>query len=347
MADDFIVSNLRESKNEWCCYLVDILTPLVTQGIRSIFQQSYKLCLDKSETNKYLMTFQNLLSLVSKWNSVTIEEERKRIVEQSSCSYLDELIVCVHIIHLKVMTHIRVGNKQKKVDISLPKLDDFLHKVYIHAARRVYKNVYLFELGIDSLTQQKYNRELELIVQESILAAVRDSIPKEQIIRAFMDESVEQEEEVVIEAIAPAQEQRTDTELPPVTIEELDQKSPQEVVPSVVPTIENVDNNAPVTRLTFNDFDAVMDMGSNQVEDKYAPKTLENLERISAERALQRKQEEEDDDLLKITNETLSLSDLGIVDIGGNSNNELSNAIPPVAISAKDDLIPLLDIQEI
>ena len=348
--DDFIVSNLRESKNEWCCYLVDILTPLITQGVRSIFQQSYKLCLDKSETNKYLMTFQNLLSLVSKWNSVTIEEERKRIVEQSGCSYLEELIVCVHIIHLKVMTHIRVGNKQKKVDISLPKLDDFLHKVYIHAARRVYKNVYLFEVGVDSLTQQKYTRELELFVQESILAAVRESIPKEQIIRAFMDESVEQEEEVVIEAIAPAVEPKQEGGLPPISVEELAQQSPQEVVPKVVPSIENVDNLAPVTRLTFNDFDAVMDMGSNQVEDKYAPKTLENLERISAERALQRKledEQQEDEDRLKLTNETLSLADLGIVDIGG--GNILA---PPVSglgqmNSKSDDLLPLLDIEEI
>lgn len=327
--DDFIVSNLRESKNEWCCYLVDILTPLISQGIRSIYQQAFKMCAEKGETNKYLMTFQNLLSLVSKWNSTTIEEERKRIVEQSGCSYIEELIVCVHIIHLKVMTHIRVGNKQKKVDISLPKLDDFVHKAYIHAARRVYKNVYLFELGLDSLTQQKYNRELELMVQESILATVRDSIPKEQIIRAFMDESVELEEEVIVESVLKETKEAKEAKEEPVIRAE-------DPIPESVPSISNVDDKVSITKLTFNDFDSVMDMGLNKVEEKHVPKTIDNLERISVERAMKRKQEEEEDDRLKISDEVLSLADLGIQDIGTSSSEP----------SPEINLNSLLDIQD-
>ena len=62
-------------------------------------------------------------------------------------------------------------------------------------------NVYLFEKNISALMVQKHNRELEMIVQECILAAVRESIPTEAIIRAYLDESVEQEEEVVIEPV--------------------------------------------------------------------------------------------------------------------------------------------------
>lgn len=338
--DDFVITNLRESKNEWSCYLVDILTPLVAQGVRSIFQQAYKMCAEKGEVNKYLMTFQNLLSLVSKWNSTTIEDERKRIVEQSGCSYLEELIVCVHIIHLKVMTHIRVGNRQKKVDISLPKLDDFVHKTYIHVARRVYKNVYLFEMGIDSLTQQKYNRELELIVQESILSTVRDSIPKEQIIRSFMDESVEQEEEVHVEAVPTKEEKPKEDSTIPLL--------PDEKIPETVPSITNTDEKVPITKLTFNDFDSVMDMGENKVEEKYAPKTIDHLEKISVERAIKRKQEEEEEDRLKISNETLSLSDLGIIqDFGSSTTVGAAATVGPTTVGpTTDNLLSLLDIQE-
>ena len=76
------------------------------------------MCLDSDEANKYLMTFQNLLSRVPKWNNIIVEEERKRIIERSWCDYLEDLITCVHIIQLKVLTCIRVGNKQKKIDIS-------------------------------------------------------------------------------------------------------------------------------------------------------------------------------------------------------------------------------------
>ena len=76
--DDFVISNLHEARNEWCSRLVSIFTPLVIEGIKSIFNESWKMCSDADELNKYLMTFQNFLSRIPKWNSVIIEEERKR-----------------------------------------------------------------------------------------------------------------------------------------------------------------------------------------------------------------------------------------------------------------------------
>ena len=38
--DDFVISNLNESRNEWCARLVSLFTPLVIEGIRSIFNES-------------------------------------------------------------------------------------------------------------------------------------------------------------------------------------------------------------------------------------------------------------------------------------------------------------------
>ena len=286
--DDFVISNLNESRNEWCGRLVSIFTPLVIEGVRSIFNESWKLCLDNDEVNKYLMTFQNLLSRVPKWNNEIIEEERKRIVERSGCNYLEDLITCVHVIQLKVLTCIRVGNKQKKIDISIPKLDTFIHKVYINTARKVYSNVYLFEKNLTPLQVQKNNRELEVIAQECILAAIRDSIPTEAIIRAYMDESIEQEEEIIIENIE-------DTE-PVEKVNEIEEpkKETEEELPSVVPSIKNVDDEVVTTRLTFNNMDTVLD---NSVKKEFEPKkSLERLEETSTSVAIQRKLEEEPDE---------------------------------------------------
>ena len=70
--DDFVISNLQESRNEWCSRLISIFTPLVNEGVRSIFNEAWKLCVDNDEANKYLMTFQNLLARVPKWNNVNI-----------------------------------------------------------------------------------------------------------------------------------------------------------------------------------------------------------------------------------------------------------------------------------
>ena len=82
--DDYDVSNLYESKNEWAARLVNILTPAVIEGIRSIYNEAYKLCVDNDEEEKYLMTFQNLLARVAKWNSSIIDEETKGLATLAS-----------------------------------------------------------------------------------------------------------------------------------------------------------------------------------------------------------------------------------------------------------------------
>ena len=139
--DDFNVSSLHESKNEWGARLLIIFTPLIIEGFKSIFDESYKLCKENGEIDKYLMTFQNFITRIPKWNATIIETEKKRIIERSGCSYLEELVACIHIIQLKLLTAMRVGQKQKKIDINIPKLDDFIHKTYVNVARKVYKNV--------------------------------------------------------------------------------------------------------------------------------------------------------------------------------------------------------------
>ena len=211
--DDSDVSNLYESKNEWASRLVNILTPAVIDGVRSIFNESYKLCMDNEEEEKYLMTFQNLLARVAKWNGTIIDEETKRISNISKCEYLEDLVTCVHIVHLKALTSIRVASKQKKVDINIPKINDFIHKVYIVVARNVYKNVYLFEKGIAPLQYQKNMRELEIIVKESILTTIREGIPVADILRAYIDETTEEEEivEENVEIIHPENEEKDDS----------------------------------------------------------------------------------------------------------------------------------------
>ena len=285
--DDFNVSSLHESKNEWGARLLTILTPLIIEGFKSIFDESYKLCKDNNETAKYLMTFQNLISRIPKWNVTIIETEKKRIIDKSGCSYLEELVTCIHIIQLKLLTAMRVGKKQKKIDINIPKLDDFIHKCYINVARKIYKNVYLFELNCPSLQIQKHHRELEIIVQECILNAVRDGIPIESILRAYMDETVEED-----------------------VIEEIKEQIVEPVVNTETQAIfEGKDGNI---SLKFNDVDSVMS-GAGKEELVNAPKTIERLEEISALRNIQRKiEEDENNDKLTISNEDIPLDVLDI-----------------------------------
>jgi hypothetical protein len=322
--DDFNINVLNESKNEWCGRLLNIFTPLIIEGLKSIFSESTKLCSANGEMDKYLMTFQNFISRIPKWSQTIIEQEKERIIEKSKCSYLEDLITCVHIIQLKVLTAVRVGQKQKKIDIEIPKLDVFIHKIYINIARKVYTNVYLFEINIPALKVQKNNRQLEILVQESIMNTIRDSVPVEMILRAYMDETVEEDvvEEVKEKEVKESEELkqiREQLETPSKIVEEeikpipVSKNNNNTFLPDKLDDSDNEDNN-----IKFNDVDMVRDI--NNIDNTIlAPKTIERLNEISNIRNEQRKLEEDsdndDDDeepiKLKIFDKSPS-SDLGI-----------------------------------
>lgn len=321
--DDFNINSLHEAKNEWSTRLITILTPLIAEGYVSIFNEAYKLCMENKERDKYLMTFQNFITRVPKWNHSIIEQERKRICEKSKCEYLEDLISCVHIIQLKVLTSMRVGNKQKKISINIPKIDDFIHKIYINVARKLYKNVYLFEVSSSNLETQKNNRAFEILIQECILLTIRESIPIESIIKSYMDETIEEEvvEEIKEEIVPPNEEVLSSEVVQNTTLSSLEEseRAPEPSKLTTDPVIGNV---------SFNDIDFARDENNTEVKIQ-APKTIERLEELEKQRA--QKQLETDDDL----NDSIRISDINVdlnmLDIN-DLNDTNSNSLPEVLL---------------
>lgn len=238
--DDYSLVSLSDSRNEWCARLVNTLTPCVIEGLKSIFDEAWKLCVENDEEDKYLMTFQTFLSRIPKWNPEIIETERKRIEDTSSCGYLEDLITCVHVIQLKALTCVRVGQQQKKVDIDIPSVNTFIHKIYCNVARKLYTSIYLFEKNLMPLEIQKHNRELEVIIRECILNTVRDTMPIENILRAYMDETEELDvnEEVVV-------------------IDEPEKKEPEPDIQPIAVAVEDTNNASSVTENAVKKLDEV------------------------------------------------------------------------------------------
>ena len=305
--DDYSLPSLQESRNEWCARLVNVLAPMMSEGFRSIFDEAWKLCEQNNETGKYLMTFQNFLSRVPKWNATIIAQETQRIIDRSGCGYLADLVTCVHIIQLKSLTCMRVGTKQKKVDIDVPQLNEFIHKVYVHCARKLYTNVYLFERGIPPLTMQKNMRETEIIIKECILDSIRESIPLEVILKTYMDETIEDHTEIKIKEEVVSQEPVLDEQPPNAGVPSAT-PSPNaatdaaaiaagvetDAFPSVASAAASNDSVASTASIKFNDMDSAIDM-NNSEQIIHAPKSEERLEQISNERYMQRKLQEEEE----------------------------------------------------
>ena len=360
--DDYNLNVLSDAKNEYSSRLLNILSPLVVEGVKSIFNEAVTLCVDNDEDDKYLMTFQNFLSRVPSWNNTIIDEETKRIVESSKCNYLEDLLTCVHITQVKILTSIRVSNNQKKIDIDIPKLSTFIHNVYINYARKLYSNVYLFEKNIMPLEYQKNMRECNVLCRESILEVIRNSMPIEHILRAYMDETTydevleetlekqvtgEEAEDMLEEAkknlekkantnevdVIKSEEKAVDESKITVETPELifnkkntnDESSENAVTETFTsdPKKSNIDNIAlqeikdaikdefkkntngnsslekvkRKTRISFNDTDSVLDMGTNKTNQVLAPKTIDRLEEISRiNKEKEREEYDADDD---------------------------------------------------
>ena len=330
--DDFTPSGLHESKNEWGARLVTILTPHIIEGFRSILDESTKLCKNNDEMEKYLMTFQNFISRIPKWSNEMVDTETKRIIDKSGCQYLEDLITCVHVIQLKILTSVRVGQKAKKVDMDIMGINDFIHKVYIHAARQFYKNVYLFDMNIPPLQKQKNNRELEVITQECILNTVRESIPVQTILKCYLDETTEDDiqEEIKEEDITPAEEKEEEQD--GGDAEKVDEAENVTIEVDPTPTSDNTEIEKSPSTLSFNDVDTAVDTNKNEYTID-APKDLERLEENSKVRNEMRKQEEDEDDedKIKISTEPISLDKLDVHDI----------EMPSLSL----DLDPLMDVE--
>jgi len=191
--DDYNIQTLTDSRNAYTQIFVSKLYPVINQGFDSIFQDSVKLCIDNDEDEKYLMTFQNFLARIPKWNQTIIDTEVQRIKEETNCNYLEDLLTCVHVAQLKLMTNIRVGTNQKKISIKIPDISTFIHKVYIECARIIYKNVYLYENVELPIQKQKYKRDVESLIKDCIINTIRNNMPIESILRAYLDESNEYE----------------------------------------------------------------------------------------------------------------------------------------------------------
>ena len=77
------------------------------------------------------------------------------------------------------------------MEIDIPKLSAFVHKVYITVSRELYASVYLFEKGVPPLVFQKNRSSVNDIILNAMLSVIRESIPIEKLLRAYLDETTD------------------------------------------------------------------------------------------------------------------------------------------------------------
>ena len=189
--NDSIANTYSDARSEYTKQLCQLLVP-------SYFQW-YLTVLDKARTasaqepKKLLWHFQTLLNGIPEWNMEKVTTEIGQLQTSCGCDYLEDLLTAVFIAHTKVLTSIRVSNKQKKVQITVPKVEHFLFKVLCESSKLLWGSSFLFREGISSIEKQQNYRSIEGLLGEGIIQAVRNMIPVKSILRDFV--SVDDDDE--------------------------------------------------------------------------------------------------------------------------------------------------------
>ena len=188
--EDLNIPIFAQAKIEYTKQLVDILYPHMYDGVNSIYGEAKTLYSTRTTTPIFLL-FRELLEKVPIWNSEIVDAECSRIVHNSSCDWLDDLITAVFISHTKILTSIGPNQSFQKINVTIPKTSTFIHKAYINGARELWKNPYLFNEQVPGHEYQRNSKEVENIIKASIEVTIRNLLPVKEILREHLDHGEE------------------------------------------------------------------------------------------------------------------------------------------------------------
>jgi hypothetical protein len=242
---DSILSVYSDARAEYTKQLCVFLVPAYFQFFIELLEKAKQDMV--SEPKRALWQFQNYLNEVHDWNMEKVHNEIHRIHTNSGCDYLEDLLTAVFIAHTKVLTAIRLSSNRKKIEINVPKVEHFLFKVLCETSKLLWSSTYLFRDGIPGIEKQQNYRNIEQIINEGILQAVRSLVPVKSILKDFVtndaaetadeeDDSDDEEKEEETKEIKPEE-----ISIPqPVTIQEAVQipPTPMPIVSPDVPIVQ-------------------------------------------------------------------------------------------------------------
>ncbi len=195
----FYERNIVEIKNEYTTFLTNIMTPLVYEGIKAVYDKAKKLeeqFLEKEKVNPEVKNpgifkiFQACLRDIPNLNNYSIEVETNRIKEKSKCSDIfEDLIKAVIKSNIILLTYNASGKKCKLVNEKYHETIDiknFIHKVYIESAKTFYNNPELFWHKFSTIEIKRNQRESYELIRNCIIEAIRKMLPVKLILEEYL-----------------------------------------------------------------------------------------------------------------------------------------------------------------
>lgn len=192
-----------EAKSEYTEQLICNFQPVLLR----FFLDRFKEIKGVAKSKPTLSEFQDSLSQIPEWNLDKVQRETARLLAAINCDYLEDLITAVFIAHTKILSAIRLQAKpRRRINITVPKPDHFMHRALSESSRLLWANVYLFNESVSSLDQQKNMNDVNRLLEKGILQAIRNLLPVKSILRESLQDD-DDEDGVGINATPAAEEE--------------------------------------------------------------------------------------------------------------------------------------------
>ena len=217
--------NIVEIKNEYNTYLTDLLTPLIYEGIQSMYNSAlensdkFDLLQKANPTTKnpgVIKIFKKFLQGIPTLSANSIDIEVKRIKELSRCSeFFDDLVRAVVKSYIILLTYNATGKTCKLVLEKYHEkinVNDFVHKCYIECSVIFYNNPELFWTEHNKETLQACKTISFKYIKQSITDSIHKMLPIRQILQEYLnnDYIVEEKKE---DTVKESNKQNSDKEL--------------------------------------------------------------------------------------------------------------------------------------
>jgi hypothetical protein len=192
MSAELAKTQLRE-------HLAGLLVEPVSEGFWSIYDSAKELCERNGQMDQLLRTFQNMLTRIPEWNEATLTTEEERIVKQTKCTYMDDLIMGVFISSMKAFAnlHYRGPRSEIKIDFQRPTVSKFIHELYKQSARKFWQVAYMFKtIGVTAEQQARNRQEIEAIIYDCMEQVIRSFLPWESIAKKYFTEMPDDDDDV-------------------------------------------------------------------------------------------------------------------------------------------------------
>ncbi len=293
------VATYSEARSEYTKQLATFIVPSLVGWFQALWHRN------SFDKQRCLSLFQSECEEIARWNQDRIHDEVRVLIERSGCDYMEELMTAVFIAHTKVLTAVRLSAQQKKLSITVPKLDHFIHRIFREAARNYWKSPFLFMDGGGVVDRQKNVLQIEALATEAITTAVRSLLPVKQILKDYLEdgdnEEIEDDEAEVVSAPVVAEEEAAEPvaatpapaeeedNSPKIEVSEVKETAPATAEAPAITKVEEPEVKAeevpaapPVIKIDtepaavhFSDYDAVFDEEKG-TEMRYTPKVGED-----------------------------------------------------------------------